>query len=192
MTPPRSLRRGDALGGVHRPDDDYLLQAGGGRPRGSQLLHQSVQRVRVDGLLLVGFKGHRVGCGEGEAGGLRFELLDDGGVSGGGLGGVGRRRQGFGVRGGRFRVQRLAFMDGNQTFVLLRDFILNEGHGVAGSKEDNCRRTQRSKVTRSPKTSLKHIIQTSLLFNLNKTRTKKTISNIFKGIVQILPRPVSV
>lgn len=95
------------FGVVHRPDDDDLLQAlgrGGLRNavdvvlvlghdlgvlgwggRRSQLLHQSVEGVRVDGLLLVGvgvgFKGHLVG---GAHRGLRG-LLDDA-VSGGSVG----------------------------------------------------------------------------------------------------------
>lgn len=67
---------------VHRPDDDDLLQALGGGGRRSQLLHQSVERVRVDGLLLVGVEGHLVGGGDGGVSGLRLEALDDGGCGG--------------------------------------------------------------------------------------------------------------
>lgn len=149
MAPPTSLLRGGALGGVHCPDDDDLLQAGGRRRRRSQLLHQSVQRVRVDGLLLVGFEGHGVGGGQREVGGLRFELLHDGGVDGllgGGCVIVDGRSRGFGVGGRRFRVGWPAFGDGSQNFVLLRDFTVNEGHGVAGGQEHDCRETQGSKV----------------------------------------------
>lgn len=127
------------FGVVHRPDDDDLLQALGGGGRRPQLLHQSVEGVRVDGLLLVGFEGHLVGGIDRRVGGLGLEVLDDvclGVVSVGG-GGC-RRRRGFGVRGGWFRVGRLTFRDGNHAFVFLSQFALDKGNRMAGSQEDHC------------------------------------------------------
>lgn len=126
--------------GVHRPDDDDLLQAGGGGRRRPQLLHQSVEGVRVDGLLLVGFEGDLVGGADRRMGGLRLQVLDDGGAGGsvGGVGvrGVGGRGHGFGVGRGWFWVGWLAFRDGGQTFVFLGEFTLDEGHGMTGGQED--------------------------------------------------------
>ncbi|CAG5986468.1 unnamed protein product [Menidia menidia] len=48
----RLLIGGGGVPGVHGPDDDDLLQALRGRGLRPQLLHQGVQRVRVDGLML--------------------------------------------------------------------------------------------------------------------------------------------
>lgn len=135
-----SLLRRVVFGVVHRPDDDDLLQALGGGRRRPQLLHQSVEGVRVDGLLLVGFEGHLVGGIDGGVSGLCLEVLDDGCrgsiVSGGG-GGCGWRC-GFGVGGGWLRVGRLAFGDGSHTFVFLGEFALDKGHRMTGSQEDYC------------------------------------------------------
>lgn len=150
-----SLLRGVVFGGVHCPDDDDLLQAlgrGGWRP---QLLHQSVEGVRVDCLLLVGFEGHLVGGGDSGVNRLRLEALNDGGgccsgsVSGGDVSGDGvcRWRSGFGVGGGWFRVGRLAFGDGDQTFVFLGEFALNEGHRMTGGQEDDCSHTNTKLAT---------------------------------------------
>lgn len=139
-----SLLRSVVFTVVHRPDDDDLLQALGGGGRRPQLLHQSVEGVRVDGLLLVGLEGHLVTAGDGGVRRLRLEALHDGG---GGVGGgaassgdvsgddVGGRRGGFGVGSGRFGVGRLAFGDGDQTFVFLGEFALDEGHRMTGGQE---------------------------------------------------------
>lgn len=134
------------LGVVHRPDDDDLLQALGGGRRRPQLLHQSVEGVRVDGLLLVGLEGHLVGGGGGDGGlsGLRLEVLHDCGGGGSGVvsGGGCRWRCGFGVGGGWFRVGWLAFRDGSHTFVFLGEFALDERHRMTGGQEDHCSHTQ--------------------------------------------------
>lgn len=155
-----SLLRRVVVSVVHRPDDDDLLQAlrGGGlrvvhvvrvlrdddllgAARGGwrrpQLLHQGVEGVRVDGLLLVGFEGHLVRGVDGRVSGLRLEVLDGLGGGSGGGGGCGWRR-GFGVRGGGLRVGWLAFGDGRQSFVFLGEFALDEGHRMTGSQEDHC------------------------------------------------------
>lgn len=141
------LLRRVVLSSVHCPDDDDLLQALGRGRRGPQLLHQSVEGVRVDGLLLVGVEGHLVCGGDGLVGGLRLEALDDGGAGGGGGVGVRGRTRGFGVGGGRLGVGRLALWDGPQTFVLLGEFALDEGHGVAGGQEDDCSHTNTESET---------------------------------------------
>lgn len=135
-----SLLRRVVFGVVHRPDDDDLLQALGGGGRRPQLLHQSVEGVRVDGLLLVGFEGHLVGGIDRGVSGLSLEVLDDvclGSIVSGG-GGVRRWRCGFGVWGGRFGVGRLTFGDGNHAFVFLGQFALDKGHRMTGSQEDYC------------------------------------------------------
>ena len=84
------------LGGVafrvHRPDDDDLLQTLGRGGRWPQLLHQGVEGVRVDGLLLVAIEGHLVGGGDGQVDGLRLQALDDGGSHVDRLGGGGDLR----------------------------------------------------------------------------------------------------
>lgn len=134
------------FGVIHRPDDDDLLEALGRRGWRPQLLHQSVEGVRVDGLLLVRFEGHLVGGINRGVSGLRLEVLDDGwrgGASvsvGGGGSGCGRRC-GFGVGGGGFGVGWLAFGDGSCIFVFLGEFALDEGHRMTGSQEDDCSNT---------------------------------------------------
>lgn len=98
-----------------------------------------MEGVRVDGLLLVGFKRHLVTSIDGGVGGLRLEFLDDRRRGGHGVRGCrgvrGGRRCGFGVRGGRFRVGRLR--DGSHVFVLLGQFTLDKCHGMTGSQEDD-------------------------------------------------------
>lgn len=117
-----------------------------------------MQRVRVDGLLLIGVEGHLLCGGERGVRGLRLEVLDDGGgvrdavsghagggcsrVSGGDVGGSRGGVGGFGVGSGRFRVGRLALGDGAQTFALLGELALDEGHGMAGGQQDHCSNTQ--------------------------------------------------
>lgn len=143
-----SLLRGVVLSRVHRPDDDDLLQTRGGRGRRAQLLHQSVQGVRVDGLLLVGLERHLFCGGERMVGGLRLKVV--GGVGGrvGGVVGDGfRRRRGFRVGGGGFGVGRLAFGDGDQTFVFLGELALDKRHGMTGSQEDDCGETRQKLVS---------------------------------------------
>lgn len=155
-----SLLRRVVLSGVHRPDDDDLLQAWGGGGRWPQLLHQGMEGVRVDGLLLVGFEGHLVGGGDIVVNGLRLETLDDG-VSGGASGGISVSGSdlcgwcsGFGVGGVRFRVGWLYFGDRHQTFVFLGEFALDEGHRMTGGQEDD---------SSGPLLVLPHFISVSLL-----------------------------
>lgn len=127
---------------VHRPDDDDLLQALGGRGRRPQLLHQSVEGVRVDGLLLVGFEGHLFGGGvDGRGGALDGGFDDFSGVA------VCGGRCGFGVGGGRLGVGGLAFGDGSHTFVFLREFALDKRHGMTGRQEDDCSHTKQEVLT---------------------------------------------
>lgn len=142
---------------VHCPDDDDLLQALGGGGRRPQLLDQSVQRVRVDGLLLVGFEGHLVGGGDGGVSGLGLEVLHDGfgGSSVRGGGGCGRRC-GFGVGGGWFGVGWLAFGDGSHPFVFLGELALDEGHRMTGSQEDYCSHTHTKSTKRSNRRETEH------------------------------------
>lgn len=106
--------------------------------------------------------------------GLRLEVLDDGGgvrdavsghagsgcsrVSGGDVGGSRGGVGGFGVGSGRFRVGRLALGDGAQTFALLGELALDEGHGMAGGQQDHCSNTQnpvRRSLLSSQKTTWK-------------------------------------
>lgn len=120
---------------VHRPDDDDLLQAGGGGRRGPQLLHQRVEGVRVDGLLLVGLKAHLLRGVDGDVGGLHLEVLDDGrsrGVGGRcGVGGHGACRCSFGD--GRLREGWLSAL-----FAVLGEFALHKRHRMTGGQEDHC------------------------------------------------------
>lgn len=111
-----SLLRRVVFGVVHCPDDDDLLQAVGRRRRRPQLLHQGVKRVRVDGLLLVGLKGHLLAGVDRRVNGLRLEVLDFSRSSGGDvdcIAGGRRQRCGFGVGGGGLRVEGLTFGDGS-------------------------------------------------------------------------------